>query len=111
MCQKKIPVIIHSRLVYDDHFIIKQLPEEFEGQFKCLVEKTEKYIAYSVPIKKEVANDDDYDGDDYDDDEKKKTAEYRLSFIDSYRLMPAKLLDLIDNLSGTHDKECKNCIK
>ena len=37
--------------------------------------------------------------------------EYRLSFIDSYRLMPDKLLDLVDNLSGIHDKECKNCMK
>ena len=43
-----------------------------------------------MPIKKEVANDDDdYDHDDNnDDDEKKKIEEYRLSFIDSYRLMP-----------------------
>ena len=37
--------------------------------------------------------------------------EYRLSFIDSYRLMPDKLLDLVDNLLGIHDKECKNCMK
>ena len=68
-----------------------------------------------MPIKKEVAKDDDYDDDDDDDDdyndEKKKTAEYRLSFMDSYRLMPGKLSDLIDNLSGIHDKECKNSMK
>ena len=29
---------------------------------------------------------------------KKKTAEYRLSFVDRCRLMPAKLSDLNDNL-------------
>ena len=31
---KKIPIIVHNYLTYDDHFKIKQLPEEFEGQFK-----------------------------------------------------------------------------
>ena len=49
---KKIPIIIHNRSTYDDHFIIKQLPEEFEGQIQCLGENTEKYITWSVPIKK-----------------------------------------------------------
>ena len=43
---KKIP-IIHNCSTYDDHVITKQLPEEFEVQFKCLGENTEKYITYS----------------------------------------------------------------
>ena len=84
---KKIPVIIHNRSTYDDHFIIKQLPEEFEGQFKCLGENTEKYF-FSVLIKKEVAideNDDDHDVDDDKDDDgkKRKRCTYRISFVDS----------------------------
>ena len=66
---KKFLIIIHNRSTYDNHFIIKQLPEEFEGQFKCLGGNTEKYITYSVPIKKEVANDDDDDDSDDDDDD------------------------------------------
>ena len=102
---KKIPIIIHNRLTYDDHFMIKQLSEEFEVQFKCLRENTEKYITYSVPIKKKVVHDNDYD------DEKKKTAECRLNFIDNCRLMPGKLSDLVDNLSKIHDKECKKCME
>ena len=53
---KEIPVVIHNSSTYDYHFIIKQLAEEFEGQFECLGENTEKYITFSVPIKKEVAN-------------------------------------------------------
>ena len=61
-----------------------------------------------MPIKKEVANDDD-DGYDNEDDKKRKAVEYRLSFIDSGRLMPGKLLDLVDNLSGIHNKKCKKC--
>ena len=48
--------------------------------------------------------------DDYDDDgEKEKTAEYRLSFVDSYRLMLGKLSALVDSLSGIHYKECEKC--
>ena len=31
---------------------MKELAKEIEGQFKCLVENTEKYITFSVPIKK-----------------------------------------------------------
>ena len=38
---------------------------------------------------------------------KKKSVKYRLSFIDSYRLMPEKLSNLVDNLSGIYDMECK----
>ena len=101
---KKISIIIHNRSTYDDDFIIKQLPEKFEGKFKCLGENTEEYITYSVPIKKEVANDDDHN----DDDDGKF---YRwLSFVDSCRLMLGKLSDFVDNLSGIHDKECKKWI-
>ena len=105
---KKIPIIIHNHSTYDDHFIIKQLPEEFEGKFKCLGENAEKYITYSLPIKQEVAND-DY-ADDDDGKKKKKTAEYRLSFADRCRLMPAKLSDLNDNLLWIHDKKGEKCM-
>ena len=43
---KEIPVVIHNSLTYDYHFIIKQLAEEFNGQFECLGENTEKYITF-----------------------------------------------------------------
>ena len=49
---KEIPVKIHNGSKYDYHFIIKELAEEFKGEdFECLVENTEKYISFSVPIK------------------------------------------------------------
>ena len=101
---KTISIIIHNRSTYDDGFIIKQLPEKFEGKFKCLGENTEEYITYSEPIKKEVANDDDHDDDD-------GKFCWWLSFADSCRLMLGKLSDLVDNLSGIHNKECKKCIE
>ena len=83
--------MVHSTCDY--HFIIKQLAEEFKGQFECLGENTEKYITFSVPIKKEHDNG--------------KTSTYKLKFIDSYRFMQSKLLDLVDNLYGVYDKECR----
>ena len=37
-------------------FIIYELSKEFEGQFECLGENAEKYITFSVPVKKELDN-------------------------------------------------------
>ena len=44
--------MFHNGSTYDYHFIIKELAEEFEGEFECLGENTEKCITFSVPIKK-----------------------------------------------------------
>ena len=41
---------------YDYHFIIKELVKEFDGKFECFGENTEKYITFSVLIKKEIKN-------------------------------------------------------
>ena len=41
---KEIPVVFHNGSTYDYHFIIKELAKEFNGQFECLGENTEKYI-------------------------------------------------------------------
>ena len=48
----------------------------------------EKYITYSVQIRKEVNN---YDGND----SKKKTITYKLKFIDSFRFVPDSLSNLV----------------
>ena len=49
---KNIPVIFHNGSTCDYHFIIRELVKEFEGNFECLGENTEKYITFSVPRKK-----------------------------------------------------------
>ena len=36
---------------------------------------------------------------------------YKLKFIDSYRFMQTSLSNLVDNLSGVHDNECKKCME
>ena len=51
---KKIIIVFHNRSNDDYHFIIKEPVEEFEGQFSCLGKNSEKYIAFSVLIEKEV---------------------------------------------------------
>ena len=55
--QREIPVKIHNGSKYDYHFIIKEQAEKFKGQFECLGENMEKYITFSVPIKKEIDDD------------------------------------------------------
>ena len=40
-----------------------------------------------------------------------KIITYKLMFIDSYRFMSTSLSNLVDNLSGIHDKEYKKCME
>ena len=57
----------------------------------------EKYITFSVPIKK--CND-------------SKTITKKLRFIDSFRFMPASLSEHLDNLSAIFtSKVCKKCME
>ena len=51
---KEIPLDFHNGSNNDYHFIIKELAEEFKGQFECLGGNTEKYIIFSVPIKNKL---------------------------------------------------------
>ena len=94
---KEIPVVFHNRSTYDYHFIIKELVKEFDGNFECLGENTEKYITFSVPIKKKIEN-------------KDIEITYNIKFIDSYRFMSSSLSKLVDNLSeGIHNNKCVDC--
>ena len=78
-------------------FIIKELVKEFEGNCECLCENTEKYITFSVPIKKKIEN-------------KDLEITYKIKFIDSYRFMASSLSKLVDNLSeGIHNNKCSDC--
>ena len=50
----EISVVFHNGSNRDYHFIIKELANEFKGQFECLGENTQKYKIFPVPIGKEV---------------------------------------------------------
>ena len=91
---KEIPIVFHNGSTYDYHFIIKELVKEFEGNFDCLRENTEKYITFSVPLKKKIEN-------------KNIEITYKIKFIDSFRYMSSSLSKLVDNLSeGIHNNKC-----
>ena len=93
--QKEIPIIIHNA-TYDIHFILNHLAIEFKGELNCIGDNMEKYITFSVPIKKECDNN--------------KTVTYKLKFID--RFMSTSLSELVDNTSGIFNSmECKSCIE
>ena len=95
---REIPIVFHNSSIYDYHFIIKELVKEFEGNFECLGENTEKYITFSVPIKKKIEN-------------KDLEITYKIKFIYSYRFMASSLSKLVDNLSeGIHNNKCSDCV-
>ena len=93
---KEIPVVAHNAS-YDQRFITRQLAKKFKGQFECLGENSEKYITFSVLIKKELDN--------------RKTIAHKLRFIDSSRFMSTSLSSLVDNVSEICSRKCKdkNC--
>ena len=93
---KEIPLVFYNGSKYDYYFIINELAKEFKGQFECLGENTEKYITFSVPIKKELDNG--------------KTITEKIKLIDSFRLMSISLSSLFDNLSeGLYNDKCDDC--
>ena len=56
----------------------------------------EKYITFSVPIKKKCDNG--------------KTIAYKLRFIDSFRFMSTSLSEIVDNMPGNFNSiKCKSC--
>ena len=92
---REIPVVFHNGSSYDYHFIIKGLAEEFEEDFECLSENKEKYITFSVPIKKKSNED--------------STIIYRIKFIDSFRFMSTSLSNKI--IENGKCVDCKSCLE
>ena len=97
---KEIPIVFHNGSTYDYHFIVKEIAKEFDGNFECLGENTEKYITFSVPINKKIEN-------------KDLEITFKIKFIDSYRFMSSSLSKLVDNLpEGIHNNNsCLDYIK
>ena len=82
--------------------MLNQLAIELKGELNCIGDNMEKYITFSVPIKREVI---DNNGD-------KKAIIYKLKFIDSFRFISNSLSELVVNTSEIfNSKECKSCIE
>ena len=83
--------------------MLNQLAIEFKSELNCIEDNMEKYITFSVPIKKEYKN---------NNNNNNKTITYKLKFVDSFRFMPTSLSELVDNTSGIYNSiECKSCIE
>ena len=96
--------MFHNGSTYDYRFIIKELTEEFEGEFECLGENTEKYITFSVPNEKEIPK------NNKNGNGKITKISYKIKFIDSCRFMSTSLSNVVGNLSeGLHNGKCTNC--
>ena len=93
---KANPAVFHNGFTYDYHFIIKELPKKFEGQFESLQENTGKYNTFSVTIKKELDNG--------------KIITHKLKFFDSFRFMQSSSSKLANNLSEIQCKSVCNFI-
>ena len=94
---REIPVVLHNGSNYNYHLIIKELAEKFKGNIDCLGENTEKYLTFSIPLKKEIKD--------------KKLVTYKLRFIDSSRFMSTLLASLVDNLSKVGNTNCTKCME
>ena len=111
-CTPKEITVIFSIIFskYDYHFIIKELGWDFEEQFTCFGENTEKYIALSFPIGKEVTK------ISKKRKETTRTIFYKLKFIESIRFMASSLLNLthtfadrIHQIKRTYGYDNKKC--
>ena len=83
----EIPVVFHYGMNYDYHFIMKEIANEFVGEFNCLEENAEKYKTFSATVikvkkicktGKEIA----------------KTISYKWKFIVSTRFLASSLSSL-----------------
>ena len=93
----EIPVVFYNGSNYDYHFIIKELANEFEGQFECLGKN------FSVSIKKEITK------IDKDDNESIVNISYKTKFVDSARFVASSLRNRVENLAkGIHKIKCKD---
>ena len=96
--QKDIPVLFHNVTHYDFNLIIPQLVKEFRCKLQCIPVNTNKYMPFSIPIRKKVfAN---------SKNTKKKLVTHNLRFIDSARHMNKSLSKLVDNLSEISKCNC-----
>ena len=84
----EIHVVLHNKLSYDYHFIIKELANEYEGQ--CLGKNTEEKLELINKFQ---------NSNDKNSNESVSTISYKIKFIDSARFMATTLSNLTNNLA------------
>ena len=101
--QKDITVFFHSGTNYNFNLIINELAKEFRSETRCIPLNTNKYMSFSIPIRKEVK-------EEKQKKQKKKVITYNLKFIDSKKHMDNALSTLVNNLSEINKCKCKEDI-
>ena len=81
-------MIFHNGSIYDNHLIIEERSNKFDGYFTCTGENTEKHITFSMNVVKKDSS-----------IKKKRPETFRLRFIDSYRFMGSKLDSIVKSLT------------
>ena len=100
----EIPVVFQNGSNYDYPFNIKELANDFDGQFECLGAKTERHKVFSLPIEKKLTNIDKYGN------ESVLAMSFKIIFIGSARLMATSLSNMVDNQTEINQKiKCKGC--
>ena len=93
-------MFFHNGSNYDFNLIIAELAKEFRSELQCILVNTNKYMSFSIPIRKKVYSN--------TASSKKKYVTYNLKFIDSARHMNDSLERLVDNLSEINKCKCHN---
>ena len=97
--QKDIPEFFHNGTNYDFNLVINELPKEFRSELNCIPLNGEKFMSFSILIRKKVyAN---------SKNTKNNLLTYNLRFIDSVRHMNESLSTLVDNLLGPNKCKCE----
>ena len=102
--QIDIPVFFHNGTNYDFNLLIEQLAKEYKSDINCIPLNNNKYMSFSVPIKKEVL-------EASNDDDDKKVRMHSLRFIDTMKHLDTGLSTLVDNLSELNKCDCKDPTK
>ena len=87
----EIPVVFHNGSNFGYHFIMKELANNFVGQFECFfrTKKHRKVPNFFPSNRKEITK------IDKDDKESVVTISYKIKFIDSARFMTTTLSILL----------------
>ena len=92
----EIPVVFRNVWNYDNHFIIKQLVEEFEEKFECLGENLKSYVTFSALIETQ---------------KNAKIVKHKIRFIELVVFMNNSLSSLIDSLAEGQCKDFKSSLE
>ena len=89
--QIDISAFFHNGTSYDFNLIVNELAKKFRSEMRCIPLNTNKYMSFSIPIRKEVKEE--------QKEHKKKVITYNLKVIDSKKHMDSALSILVNNFS------------